>query len=691
MSAKLDTYTLPPGHQLYWYTIQRVLGHGGFGVTYLALDTNLEQYVAIKEFLPSEIAVRKSDFTVQPKSDAHADQYNCWLDRFLTEARTLANFDHPNIVRVYSVFEANDTAYNVMRYEEGKPLNEIFKQKKYMSEEALLRVVLPILEGLSKVHEQGFIHRDVQPSNIYIRKDDTPVLLDFGSARQAMGEARSLTILITPGYAPFEQYYSSSTEQGPWTDIYGMGATLYRAVAGVAPIDAIERSKGLLGSTRDVLVPARVVGKGRYSDSFLAAIDHALEFNEKNRPQTTMEWEKELRKEPVTIDEQSMPNRSSVSHKRDINQSESVTEILPSSVETTGRLGFFTKPAILWTVSAVLLVMVIGMGMVVRQNLENTASILALAPAIESAIPSKESGRYEEVTSTSGSTEPGQTVITDNLTSKQEELESIIESQLQQANIMQENLTKLGAQVDEETTRISTLQDEFNTLQSKRKEEQQLIDKLGEKHKQAENELRRVKNELAQAEKQLIDSEHDRVKTKQETEKVQIKKADAQITAKTDIALAVPESTKKEIDLLNKGMIAYESGNFIEAFRILEPLATAGDPIAQFKIATLYREGRGVLANNSLSLRWMREAAWQGQNEAQVALARMYLNGIGGVRDPFLAYTWLVVAESNGNFAIAPEMYEAETLLQPEQLLQAIALAKEIEKINSSPIANIER
>ena len=195
---------------------------------------------------------------------------------------------------MHSVFEFNGTAYMVMRYEKGESLDLVLDRQKTLDEETLLQTLFPILDGLAAVHEAGFIHRDIKPANIYIREDGSPVLLDFGSARQAVGRSKTLTILIAPGYAPFEQYYSSGDSQGPWTDIYSLGATLYRAIASVPPIDAIERSKGILGSTRDVLVPATLIGKERYSQSFLRAVDHALKFSETERPQSIAQWLNEL-------------------------------------------------------------------------------------------------------------------------------------------------------------------------------------------------------------------------------------------------------------------------------------------------------------------------------------------------------------------------------------------------------------
>lgn len=285
---------LPLQYRLNAYLLERVLGRGGFGITYLARDTNLDKLVAIKEYLPVEVARREGVTTVRPRIESQLELYRWGLDRFIVEARTLARFDHPSIVRVHTLFEANGTAYMVMRFEEGENFATLLERRETIPETELRAILLPILDGLELVHDARFIHRDIKPDNIHIRVDGTPVLLDFGSARQSLGKPRTMTVLVAHGYAPFEQYDGNAGSQGPWTDIYGLGATCYRAIAGAAPLDAIARVRDRLGSAGDALVPATRIGKSRYSERLLAAIDSALEFAEKDRPQTIAAWRRQI-------------------------------------------------------------------------------------------------------------------------------------------------------------------------------------------------------------------------------------------------------------------------------------------------------------------------------------------------------------------------------------------------------------
>lgn len=282
---------LKPGFELHWYGFREVLGQGGFGITYIAYDRNLAHEVAIKEYMPVDLATRASDNSVVPLGPEYEQRYQWGLERFIEEARTLAQFEHPNIVRVRNVFKKNNTAYMVMDYELGESLQEILSRRKVLDENDIATVIFPIIDGMKLVHAHGFIHRDIKPANIFIRVDGDPVLLDFGSARQALEKGKnSMTSLFSKGYAPIEQYATNEDEQGPWTDIYALGATMFRAIVGIPPTDAIDRSTAISITGRDSYVSTREIGAGKYSKALLRAVDHAMEFNRMDRPQTITEW-----------------------------------------------------------------------------------------------------------------------------------------------------------------------------------------------------------------------------------------------------------------------------------------------------------------------------------------------------------------------------------------------------------------
>lgn len=266
------------------YRLESVLGAGGFGLTYLGWDTNLEKNVAIKEYLPDELAIRALDHSVVPVNTEHEYNYKWGLDRFIQEARTLAKFSHPNIVRVNRRLEANNTSYMVMDYEAGESLYQCLRRTSTLDEVTLKNILMPILDGLEAVHKIGFLHRDIKPSNVFIRESGIPVLLDFGSARMAAGGvSKSMTAIVSPGYAPLEQY-SNDGNQGPWSDIYALSCVIYRAVTGANPSNAIRRMKS------DDVPSALSAARARYSERFLKAIEWGMMLDEKIRPQSVAEW-----------------------------------------------------------------------------------------------------------------------------------------------------------------------------------------------------------------------------------------------------------------------------------------------------------------------------------------------------------------------------------------------------------------
>jgi len=274
---------LPRGYALHEYRIEQTLGIGGFGLTYLATDSNLNLRVAIKEYLPGDLALRCEDQSVQPKSDSNLDSFKWGLSRFLDESRTLASFRHPNIVRVMRFFEANRTAYMVMEFVAGQPLGEWMRSHRPLEQKTVLSIAHSLLDGLEVVHRTGFLHRDIKPGNVFMREDGSPVLLDFGSARvSSAGSER--TAIVTPGYAPIEQYHSHGN-QGPWSDLYALGGVLYWMITGNRAVEAVARIR------QDVLPPAvQVADRNRYSVELLTAVDWALAPHEDQRPQSVADF-----------------------------------------------------------------------------------------------------------------------------------------------------------------------------------------------------------------------------------------------------------------------------------------------------------------------------------------------------------------------------------------------------------------
>ncbi len=280
----VDFAALQPGQTIGRYEIVSVLGQGGFGITYRARDIQLDREVAIKEYLPSALAVRQDGATVLPRTTKMADDFGWGRDRFVTEGRTLASLHRvPAIVQVFDYLETNGTAYIVMELLSGETLEDRITKNGKLSAEEVDRILWPLLDGLEQVHSAGFLHRDIKPANILLDAAGNPTLIDFGASRAAMaGRSVALTAIFTPGYAAAEQM--TSAKQGPWTDIYGLSATLYHAIVGRVPPSAFDR---MLNDTYESLATLGLKG---FAPGVLAGIDAGLAVAARDRPQSIAGW-----------------------------------------------------------------------------------------------------------------------------------------------------------------------------------------------------------------------------------------------------------------------------------------------------------------------------------------------------------------------------------------------------------------
>ncbi|WP_373976210.1 serine/threonine protein kinase [Chitinibacter sp. SCUT-21] len=292
---------LSRGFQLQNYTIAKLLSAGGFSIVYLAHDEN-DYPVAIKEYLPNSLALRKEGVAVQATSDENIALFRHGLKCFFEEGKTLARIQHPNIVRVLNFFRANETVYMVMEYERGRTLQkeiQLNHEREGVDEKLIRSVFYNLLNGLREVHLNKLLHLDIKPANIYIRKDGSPVLLDFGSARQTLTTEHSrLTPMYTPGFAAPEQYRRKD-QLGPWTDIYGVGASMFACIAGTAPQASDAREK------EDKVQRLELMYGDRYSPELLNLIHQCIAVDPTERPQSVLQIQKAL------LETGSPPNKKS--------------------------------------------------------------------------------------------------------------------------------------------------------------------------------------------------------------------------------------------------------------------------------------------------------------------------------------------------------------------------------------------
>lgn len=273
---------LPVGTRMGEFELLSMIGEGGFGIVYLAQDHSLHRRVALKEYMPSSLAARTQAMTVSVRSRRHAETFEAGLRSFINEARLLAQFDHPSLIKVYRFWEANGTAYMVMPYYVGRTLAATLKTLPAPPDEVWLRSLLaPVLDALEVMHRADTYHRDIAPDNIMILEDGRPVVLDLGAARRVIGDmTQALTVILKTGYAPIEQYGEMpGVKQGPWTDLYALGSVVYFAITGHTPPQSVTRVM------TDKYVPLAQAVAGHYSPAFLEAIDACLAVLPQHRPQ----------------------------------------------------------------------------------------------------------------------------------------------------------------------------------------------------------------------------------------------------------------------------------------------------------------------------------------------------------------------------------------------------------------------
>ena len=293
-AALLGDYrnALPEGTRLAEFELTRVLGEGGFGIVYLAMDLSLGRRVALKEYMPSALAARTGGSQVVVKSERHRETFAAGLRSFVNEARLLAQFDHPALVKVYRFWEANGTAYTVMPFYPGITMKDKLRELGAPPDEAwLMGILAPLTEALNVIHAESCFHRDIAPDNVILLEGSgRPLLLDFGAARRVIGDmTQALTVILKPGYAPMEQYAEvDSMKQGPWTDVYALAACMYFAITGKTPPPAVGRM------VSDSYVPLAQLAAGRYSDRFLRAMDHALRVTPEDRTRTINDLRAEI-------------------------------------------------------------------------------------------------------------------------------------------------------------------------------------------------------------------------------------------------------------------------------------------------------------------------------------------------------------------------------------------------------------
>ena len=619
-------FVLPPNTLLdRGYRIVRVVGSGGFGITYEAEDLNLHTTVAIKEYYPIDFGDRDQTMSVRPKSERHKQTFDWGRSNFLQEARTLARFEHPSIVRVMHVFEVNSTAYMVMRFEQGRNFEAWLKALgRPPTQEELDRIAAPLLDALEMMHRENFLHRDIAPDNIIVRGDGTPVLLDFGTARRAVAEmSRALTGIVKAGYSPQEQYASDGRLQGPWSDLYALGGTFYRAVTGRAP------EESTLRAIEDRMPPAAQAAVGSYRPGFLAAIDACLHVKHAERPRSVAQLRPMLLgKGPLQAVDARRPAAGRTTR----------VDTLPSAQGASAATDLGRR----WSIVAAIAVVLIGaVGGIVynhwngeeRRRLEAEARLAADKAAAEAA-------------------------ARQDAEAKRKAEESRLAAERRTA--------------DEKAQKIAQAERDFHEGERHLYGRGVTIDyararDLFERAAAADNSGGMVGlGWLNQSGKGMP---RDYAKAREWYEKAAAKGNSAGMTNLAWLhrdGLGVPRDYAKAREWYEKGAAAgnsvamlnvgwlYQNGrgvprDYTKAREWYEKAAAKGNSAGMASIGTLYRDGLGVTRDYSEAREWYEKAASAGHSGAMISLGWLYHTGNGAPRDYEKAREWYEKAAAANN------------------------------------------
>jgi serine/threonine protein kinase len=621
------TNALPVGTEIDAYRIEGILGVGGFGITYLVRDLNLGKYYAIKELLPDGIAVRQvGTLTVMPRSNGDRNDFAATRKYFISEAQVLAGMNHPAVVKVHRLMEANGTCYMVMDYVEGDTLTAYLKKEggALNGADQFLQIFYPLMEGLEVLHNQGIIHRDIKPGNIMIQPNGLPVLLDFGAATQTQSKTVTITQMLSAGYSPFEQY-TSRAKQGPYTDVYALGATMLKCISGNKPDDASDRVyndtyQSLLWNESYISI---------YGSPILSAVDAALKMEPKQRPQNIAQWRALMSSggvAPSPLDDQS--GISVLPH------SPEAWQVLPT--EQAGGFGEKIKKVVTnkWVLTAIASV-AIGYGLVMRSSWTHGKQSNKESDVAEVMPPAWEDEAIDDTLDIE---------ILEEEVIAQDTLNSLSNEFIIQLNRFTDVMMSVNdrASAEEAAEKLGAIGDEMEAIAArlavieppnaweKSRIEEKMASMTIDQQISSSLEIISADSGLARIVQPAVADLDDRMKN--------LNLVFERYGMKREVHTRREQTTQRDtrMNALVMARSLHKRGkslppNFFDLVDkdALKSLAEEGVAEAQFMWGLAHHSKIGILGNDREMVKWMRESAWKGYAAAQTRLGLSYASGMG--------------------------------------------------------------